>query len=541
MLLLSLAARIIYNMPAMSPEARARTKIDTMLAAAGWIVQSRADLNLHAGPGVAVCEVPTRTGPADYILFLDGRACGALEAKPEGHTLSGVARQGEDYTAAAPQGLPSWADPLPFVYVSTGTETQFQDARDPHPRPRPVFAVPRPEALRRTLHDGSSLRRRLTALPPLDPTGLRACQLEALRGIETSLANGRQRALVQMATGAGKTFAACTLTHRLLTHGGVRRVLFLVDRANLGRQAVGEFSNYRPPNSTNLFTEEYNVQHLQGRVIAPAASVVVSTVQRLYSVLRGVDLDDEDDERSSFDRPADTVERPVSYNADIPPETFDLIIVDECHRSIYGSWRQVLEYFDSFIVGLSATPGNHTRGFFQQNTVSQYPFERSVADGVNVDFEIWRVRTEVGERGGTIPAGYTVPHRDRTSRRQRLAAYDQDLTYLPVQLNQSVEVPNQIRTVLTAYREALPTQLPRPHRSAQDPDLLPERHARRDRHRHCPRGIRGRRPLCAEDHLSRHRPHPQELIQVFRNDHLSRIAVTVDMVATGTTSARWKC
>ena len=522
-------------MSGQTPEALARQEIDAMLARAGWIVQSRAELNLHAGPGVVVREVPTPTGPADYILFLDAKACGALEAKPEGHTLSGVGRQGEDYTAAAPQGLPSWADPLPFVYISTGAETQFQDARDPHPRPRPIFAVPRPETLRRTLQGGQSLRRRLAALPALDPAGLRPCQVEALSGIEASLAQGRQRALVQMATGAGKTFTACTLTHRLLTHGGVRRVLFLVDRANLGRQAVGEFSNYRSPGSSNLFTEEYNVQHLQGRTISPSASVVVSTVQRLYSVLRGVDLDDEDDERSRFGAAQDDVPRPVVYNPDIPPETFDLIIVDECHRSIYGSWRQVLDYFDAFTIGLTATPGNHTRGFFGQNTVSEYPFERSVADGVNVDFDVWRIRTEVGERGGTIPTGYTVPHRDRTTRRQRLASYDQDLTYLPAQLNRSVVVPNQIRTVLTAYRDALPTQL-FPGRSEVPKTLI---FCQDDSHAEDVTTIA--REVFDEDARFAQKityratgRTGQELIQDFRYDHLFRIAVTVDMVATGT-------
>jgi type I restriction enzyme R subunit len=230
------------------PEARARAIIDTMLGAAGWIVQDRADLNLHAGFGIAVRETPTATGPADYLLFLDGRACGVLEAKPEGATRLGVVRQGDYYARAAPAGYPASGNPLPFVYVSTGAETLFQDARDPHPRPRPVFAVHRPDTLRATLAAGSSLRARLAALPPLDPRGLRPCQAEAIEGVEASLKQGKQRALVSMATGADKTIAACALTHRLLSPP-VRagRVLFLVDRANLGRQALGEFANFQPP------------------------------------------------------------------------------------------------------------------------------------------------------------------------------------------------------------------------------------------------------------------------------------------------------
>lgn len=518
-----------------NPEARSRAKIDATLAQAGWIVQSRADLNLHAGPGVAVREVPTPTGPADYILFLDARACGSLEAKPEGVTLSGVVPQGSGYAAAAPKEYPCWSDPLPFVYVSTGVETLFQDARDPHPRPRSIFAIHRPETLRVTLRAGNSLRRRLAGMPPLDPEGLRDCQTEAIRGVEASLAAGRTRALVQMATGAGKTFAACALTHRVLTHARAHRVLFLVDRANLGTQASTEFANFHPNGTARLFKEEYEVQHLRSRTIAPSASVVVSTVQRLYAALRGQDIDDDDEERSDFERPADTVSHDVVYNREIPPETFDLVIVDECHRSIYGTWRQVLEYFDAFIVGLTATPGNHTRGFFQQNVVSEYPFERSVADGVNVDFEVWRIRTEVGERGGTVHAGFEVPHRDRTTRRQRFAALEDDLNYLPAQLNRAVEVPNQIRTVLTAYRDALPTQL-FPGRAEVPKTLI---FCVSDSHAETVTMI-AREVFDADSRFVQKITYRatgrtgQELIQEFRNDHRFRIATTVDMVATGT-------
>lgn len=518
------------------PEARARRHIDAMLAAAGWVVQDRRDANLHAGPGVAVREVPTPTGPADYLLFLDGRACGALEAKPEGTTLSGVVRQGADYAQAAPAGYPNWGNPLPFVYVSTGVETLFQDARDPQPRPRAVFAIHRPETLRKWLNASDTLRTRLTRMPPLDSATLRACQAEAITGIEASLAAGRPRALVSMATGAGKTFTACALTHRLLSPP-VRagRVLFLVDRNNLGKQAVGEFANFKPPGTNLLFTEEFSVQHLQGRTIDPSAAVVVSTVQRLYAALRGIDIDEEADERSGFTAAADNAERPVAYNPDIPPESFDLIIVDECHRSIYGSWRQVLDYFDAFLVGLTATPGHHTRGFFNNNTVSEYPFERSVADGVNVDFEVWRIRTEVGERGGTVPAGFVVPHRDRETRRRRLAALDEDLEYAPTHLNRAVEVPNQIRTVLTAYRDALPTQL-FPGRHEVPKTLI---FCLSDAHAETVTLI-AREVFDADARFAQKITYRatgatgQELIQAFRQDHLFRIATTVDMVATGT-------
>lgn len=524
-----------------APEARARQIIDAGLAAAGWIVQDRAEVNLHAGPGIAVRETPTATGPADYLLFLDGRACGVLEAKPEGTTLSGVVRQGDDYRRAAPARYPAWADPLPFVYVSSGAETLFQDARDPLARPRRVFAPHRPETLRTMLAAGSSLRARLATLPPLDPTRLRPCQAEAIAGVEASLAQGRPRALVSMATGAGKTYTACALTHRLLSPPvRMGRVLFLVDRANLGTQAKREFDAFAPGGAGLLFREEFTVQHLQGSTIDPSASVVISTVQRLYSVLRGQPFDDADDERGGFERAAGGgedrgAERPVTYNPAIPPETFDLIIVDECHRSIYGNWRQVLEYFDAFLVGLTATPGRHTLGFFQQNLVSQYPFERSVADGVNVDFEVWRVRTEVGERGGTIPAGFTVPHRDRETRRRRLAALDEDMPYTPGQLNRAVEVPNQIRTVLQAYRDALPTQLFPGRQEVPKTLIFCQSDSHAETVTEIAREVFGGDARFAQKITYRATGRSgQELIQDFRTDHLFRLATTVDMVATGT-------
>ncbi|MCX8133299.1 MAG: DEAD/DEAH box helicase family protein [Roseococcus sp.] len=520
-----------------APEARPRQAIDAALAAAGWVVQDRAEVNLHAGPGIAVRETPTPPpGPADHLLFLDGRASGVLEAKPEGTTLIGVVNQGVDYTRAAPARYPAWADPLPFFYVSTGTETLFQDARDPLPRPRRVFAPHRPETLRATLQAGSSLRARLSQLPPLDAARLRPCQAEAIAGVEASLAAGKPRALVSMATGAGKTYTACALTHRLLSPPArMRRVMFLVDRANLGTQAKREFDAFTPAATGLKFREEFTVQHLQGNALDPSASVVISTVQRLYSVLRGQPLDEAEDERGGFERAADEAERPVAYNPDIPPESFDLIIVDECHRSIYGTWRQVLEYFDAFLVGLTATPGRHTLGFFQQNVVSRYPFERSVADGVNVDFEVWRIRTEVGERGGTIPAGFAVPHRDKETRRRRLAALEEDRPYAPGELNRAIENPNQIRTVLEAYRDALPTQL-FPGRQEVPKTLI---FCQSDSHAETVTEI-AREVFAGDARFAQKITYRatgrsgQELIQDFRTDHLFRIATTVDMVATGT-------
>lgn len=518
----------------MTPEQRARVTIDALLVAAGWKVQDRDDLDLGAGVGVAVREYPLPAGPCDYLLFIDRKAAGVIEAKPEGVTLTGVAEQAETYMAALPAGLASWAPELILDYESTGTETLFRDLRDPDARSRHVFAFHRPETLKASLESDTTLRARLRTLPPLETVGLRACQIEAIAGLETSLARNDPRALIQMATGAGKTFTAASAVYRLLEHGKAKRVLFLVDRNNLGRQTLKEFQGYRPPGTGRLFPELFGVQHLQSSKIDRSAGVVISTIQRVYAALRGEELDPETDEMSAFDAlgPQRTME--VAYNPDIPIESFDVVIVDECHRSIYGVWRQVLDYFDAFIIGLTATPSMHTLGFFNQNLVAEYPYERSVADGVNVGYEIYRIRTQIGEQGGTIEAGYQVPMRDRRTRRTRYEQLVEDLAFTPQQLDRSITARNQIRTVIQAYRDALPTQL-FPGRNTVPKTLI---FAKDDNHAeeivNTVREVFGQGNDFAKKITYRTTGDPEELIKAFRKDFNPRIAVTVDMIATGT-------
>ncbi|MBA3810218.1 MAG: DEAD/DEAH box helicase family protein [Caulobacteraceae bacterium] len=363
-----------------TPEQKARQLIDAQLGAAGWVIQDRGEMNLGAGLGVAVREYPLAGGPCDYLLFVDRKACGVVEAKPEGRTLSGVAEQAGGYQQQLPGHLANWGDPLRFDYEASGAETLFSERADPEQRSRYLFTFHRPETLLDWLKDGSSLRARLAELPPLDVTGLRECQIEALIILETSLARADPRALVQMTMGAGKTFTAATLSYRLLAHADARRILFLVDRNNLGRQALKEFQDYRPPGTGRLFTELYNVQRLGAAGLDPAAKVVISTIQRVFAQLTGAALDEADEEASGYESETAGAVREVAYNGALPPETFDMVIVDECHRSIYGTWRQVLDYFDAFTIGLTATPSAHTMGYFQKNLVAQYPYERSVVD-----------------------------------------------------------------------------------------------------------------------------------------------------------------
>jgi type I restriction enzyme R subunit len=160
-----------------------------------------------------VREFPLITGYADYLLFVNRKAAGVIEAKHEGTTLSGVAEQSEKYLAGIPENIPHVQNPLPFAYESTGIETYFRDLRDPDPRSRRVFAFHRPETFDEWLAQETTLRGRLGKLPPLITGGLRDCQIEAIQNLERSFAEARPRALIQMATGSGKTFTAVSFIY----------------------------------------------------------------------------------------------------------------------------------------------------------------------------------------------------------------------------------------------------------------------------------------------------------------------------------------
>ena len=328
----------------MRAEEKARQKIDQLLEKAGWKVQNRDQLNLGAALGVAVREFPLESGYADYILFVDRKAVGVVEAKPEGTTLSGVAEQSEKYLVGLPDNIPQVSKPLPFAYESTGTETFFRDTRDPEPRSRRVFSFHRPETLKEWLGQAKTLRARLQNLPILAAGGLWKCQLEAITNLERSLAEARPRALIQMATGSGKTFTAVSFIYRLIKFAGARRILFLVDRSNLGRQTIREFQQYVTPDDGRKFAELYNVQHLTSNTLDPVSRVCITTIQRLYSMLKGeAEFDPNLEEQSGFETASlDGKQVEVTYNSRLPIETFDFIVTDECHRSIYNLWRQVL-------------------------------------------------------------------------------------------------------------------------------------------------------------------------------------------------------
>src|SRR5690242_19996160 len=292
-------------MPELAPEQRARQQIDAQLTASGWAVQDYKQFNPTAGRGIALREVPLNSGTCDYLLLVDRKAVGVVEAKKVGTLLSGVAEQSAHYAANVPDFIQTIdRSSLPFLYESTGVETFFRDERDPEPRSRRVFSFHRPESLAAWLMEPDTLRARLKALPtahPLPVQNLRDCQIEGITHLEASFSEDHPRALIQMATGAGKTYTACSFVYRLIKFAGARRVLFLVDRANLGRQAMKEFQQFVAPDTGRKFTEVYNVQHLTSNNLDPVARVTICTIQRLYAMLRGEELDEDLDEKSGYE------------------------------------------------------------------------------------------------------------------------------------------------------------------------------------------------------------------------------------------------
>jgi len=537
-------------------EARARIIIDAQLERAGWVIQDRDDLNLSASKGVAVREVPMGDGRVDYLLYVDKKIVGVVEAKPEGTTLAEVHLQAMRYasslTASQLLNAVMVKELLPFVYEASASELFFSNHYDPDPRSRKIFNFQKPETLAAIIRAGDPFqgqggwRTRVQLMPGTDGYDLRPASNRAIHNIETWLqTDGRRRALVQMATGAGKTRMAVTEIYRLLKFAGFKRVLFLVDRNNLGDQTKREFDNFDTPDDGRKFSSIYPVEQLSSNGAADSSKVVISTIQRVWAGLKGEALPE--GFSADIDDPDVTGEVEAVYSDRLPPETFDLIIVDECHRSIYGQWRKVLEYFDAQIIGLTATPTKQTLGFFEQNLVSEYTFPESVADGVNVGFDVYRIKTQIGEEGGLIEAGQIVPAIDKRTREQRDLVPDEDINWKPTDQGIAVESPNHIRLVLETFRDRLFTEIfPESNDQGEPRKVVPKTLIFAKSDAHAETIVRIVREVFNKGDgfaakITYTAQNPDDLINRLRTSPELRIAVTVDMVATGTDVKPLEC
>ncbi len=530
----------------MSPEEKARLIIDKKLEEAGWILQDLNEFNPMASLGVAVREFRTNNGDeVDYALFVEGKPVGIIEAKAEeeGVHLSTVAcEQNLRYVHSGLKGNYAKED-LRFIYEATNIITLFTDRYDPKPRSRKIYSFHQPEYLSYLMKDyeyngNKTLRARLKYFPTL-PSGanFRKCQITAIMNLEESFANNNPRSLIQMATGAGKTYTAITNTYRLLKFAKAKRILFLVDTKNLGSQAEMEYRNYQPYDSTSKLNELYNIQRITTSNIPQETQICISTIQRLYSMLRGEIknfVDDSDEESGCANNGS---QREINYNKEYPPEFFDFIIIDECHRSIYNLWRQVLEYFDAFLIGLTATPNKDTYAFFNQNVVSEYTHEQAIKDGVNVGaFGTFIIETQKTKNGGIIHRfNQKIEVRDKRTRHQKWEDSDEDITYDSTDLDKSVVNKSQIRLILQTFKDNWRNWI-----YFRDRQELPKTLIFAKDDSHAADIVEIAREVFSEGNdfckkiTYKSEENEQSLLYSYRNEYYPRIAVTVSKIATGT-------
>lgn len=519
----------------MTPEEKARQKIDQWFADAGWEVINRDEYE-PTSTAVAIREGLLKGNlEADYFLFINGKAVGVLEAKREETDAfsSVVCEQAALYARSVPNIYQTYQKPLPFIFTSNGKELYFCDFREQDHYFKQIMTIPTPHELVKKL----GINDYFAGLPTLRRKGLRDCQYEAITELEKSFRSGQQRALMVLATGAGKTYTACLAAYRMLSYTPMRRVLFLVDRNNLGKQAEGEFGTFRLTENGEAFSTIFTVNRLRSSSIPSDSNVVISTIQRLFSFLKGETIEDNDDDDEN--EPAEEVILPP--NLDLPHDYFDMIIIDECHRSIYKNWRKVLEYFDTArLVGLTATPIPETMAFFNNNRIVNYTLEKSIVDGVNVDCRVYRIKTQVTETGGAILEGEKFKEETRYTGEVKTVSSKETKTYTNKELNRSIINPAQIKLILSTYRDVVYTELFNDPQREPNMDYLPKTliFALNEAHAtnivQIAKEVFGRTDDRFVQKITYSAGDSNELIRQFRNDKDFRIAVTCTLVATGT-------
>lgn len=538
-----------YDLDSLLPEQKARVKIDQMLKDSGWTVVPRDDFTPDAVNAQAVEENLMKGNlEADYILYLDGKAIAVLEAKREENKLGlEVAEQAQNYGNILPDWVQAWKTPLPFIFLCNGDLLLFKDMRETKPSYKVIKKMFTPKEIVNLAGDDiKSQFAKLPALPPVGPKGLRECQFEAITNLEISFKQGLKKALIVLATGAGKTFTACTAAYRLLNYMGAKRVLFLVDRNNLGKQAEGEFGTYKLTETGNAFSDEYIVHRLRNVEKIGNASVVISTIQRLFAALTGQEVDEpDDDEEMEHDEDTPGKQLQLTGNVLLPSDFFDVIIIDECHRSIYGDWQQVLTYFNNAkIIGLTATPTPEAMAFFNKNRVVNYTLEKSIADGVNVPPRVYRIKTEISEAGGTLNEGEKVTKVSNLTGKGQNQKQKYDKDYTKTELDRSVVVPSQIETVVRAYKDAIYESL-YPERE-KNWYMIPKTLFFAKKESHAQDILKAIEKVFKDEFPDKKLPehfaqlitcksgNSNQLISDFRNNKDFRIAITVTLVATGT-------
>lgn len=530
----------------MLPEEKARVKIDEKLSKAGWYIVDRDEYVPQTTS--AIREALTQGNKeSDYLLFIDNKAIAVLEAKRADNPLGeDVESQAENYARTPLSWYGLWEDGfIPLVYMSNGEKILFKNLLSGEEEYTEIDAIHTPKEMLRIIKRSSEYG----ALPKLEKQSLRDCQYNAELNFEKSIKTGKKKNLAMLATGSGKTYLACLASYRLLNYTSTKRILFLVDRNNLARQTESEFSQFNMTENKKEMNALYDIKRLrhEGDI---KGDIVISTIQKLFAIMTGQALSDDDedaeDERLSeaAEKKDDTVIQ-LGDDLTIPPDYFQLIIVDECHRSIYGKWRAVLDYFKGAnILGLTATPTPEAYAFFDNNIVENYTYEHSVADNVNVQARIYRIATEVTEHGGALDKGTTVTETARRTNKETSYTVDIDKDYEKMLLDRSIVNRQQICKVLETFKNAIYTDL-YPERT-KSWEYIPKTliFAKNDNHAtEIVEAVKdvfgcefegGEVPEHFVQKITYSSDDSNALIRDLRNEKDFRIAVTVTLVATGT-------
>ncbi len=529
----------------MTPEELARVKIDKQLNDAGWDIVSRMDYMPNTASAVKEALMQG-SKESDYLLFVEDKAIAVVEAKKEENPLGDdVAIQAENYAVTPQNWYGLWfSNQIPLVYLANGKKIYFKNMLIPDSEYEEIPAVHTPKQMLKIIGKKSEYG----ALPRIEKKGLRDCQYNAEVSLEESFKNGKKKALAVLATGSGKTYLACLASYRLLNYTPVKRILFLVDRNNLARQTESEFSLFDRTEKQQPLSSLYQINRLK-KAEDILGDVVISTIQKLFAVLTGQAITDDDEDKEdemSFNRDNEKNVKAVELGDDLklPSDYFQFIIVDECHRSIYGKWKAVLDYFkDAKVLGLTATPTPEAYSFFNNNVIEKYTYDDSVVDGVNVPSRVFRIKTETSIHGGTIHEGETITEKTKVTGKTTEYVATERIDYTAKQLDRSVINKNQIETVLTAYRDSIYTKL-YPERT-EDWRYIPKTLIFAKDDNHATQIVKSVKEVFGEkfegeipdkyvQKITYSAGDSNALIRDFRVEKEFRIAVTVTLVATGT-------
>jgi len=415
----------------------------------------------------AVEEYPTETGPVDYALFVGGKLLGMIEAKKLSVGAENALEQAKRYSKGVPNTIGEWREyKVPLLYSTNGELIHHLDVRKKENTSYKLSDFHSPSALMDKFNRTPEMAEQWFLSNPVNSISrLRPYQIKAIEGIEKGLITGKNKMLLAMATGTGKTFTTVSAIYRLMKSGYAKRVLFLVDRRVLAAQTVSAISSFETPEGLKLDKNyevysqkfkrgdleddsDFNPQVLPEEYLTNPQEkhtfIYVSTIQRMSINLLGKEaLGD-----FKYEYDADKL--------DIPINAFDVIIADECHRGYSaketGTWKTVLDYFDAVKIGLTATPATHTLAMFK-NKVYQYSTEEAVLDGYLVDYDAVKIKSDVHIKGAFLKEGELVGEIDTATGAEKLDALEDEREFAANEIEAKITAPDSTKKIIKAIKK----------------------------------------------------------------------------------------